>query len=469
MNPSEITALIEDQGIKLIDLKFSDLFGDWHHFTATLNEYSEDLFTEGLSFDGSHIRLSQSAERGKYVAVPDPKTAWIDAFNEERTLSLICSIQESATLEPFGRDPRGVARKAEIYLRNSGIADTASFSSNTQFFIFDDVRFEYRTNGSFHNVDSTEGIWNGAREEFPNLGNKIRLAEGYSPVLPTDSLQDIRNEICLELEKAGIRVDRHSHGSATAGQAQIDIGFAPLLIQGDQMQCFKYIAKNSAKQHNKVATFMPKPLFGDHGSRMRTHISLWKEGRNLFAGDQYVGLSDLALYFIGGILKHAHALAAFTNPATNSYRPFHTDAEGPFTLTYSARNRSAAIGVSAGLLKSKTKSIEFRTPDSAATSYTAFSATLMAGLDGIQNQLNPGKALETNSEIEVSNHEPLPLALPDSLPDALNALAADHEFLLKGDVFTTEFISSWIDQKTSECEALRIRPHPYEFALYFDR
>jgi glutamine synthetase len=469
MTPSEITALIEDQGIKLIDFKFSGLLGDWHHFTAILKEFNEDIFTEGLSVDGSPIRGWQFAEAGKYIAVPDPKTAWIDTFSEERTLSLICSIQDSITREPLGGDPRGIAQKAEFFLKNSGIADTASFSPSTQFFIFDDARFEYRTNSSFHNVDSVEGIWNGAREEFPNLGNKIRLTEGFSPVSPADTLQDIRSEICLELEKAGIRIERHSRGPATAGHAQIDIGFASLLAQGDQMQCFKYIAKNSAKQHNKIVTFMPKPLFGDHGSRMPTRVALWKEDRNVFEGDKFAGLSDLGLFFLGGILKHLHALAAFACPATNSYSRFHADSEGPFTLTYSAGNRSAAICVSAGSLKSKAKSIEIRTPDSAATSYAAFSAILMAGLDGVQNEVNPGQPLETNSVVQVTNGHALPLAVPDSLSEALDALAADHEFLLKGNVFTTEFVSSWIRQKRSECEALKIRPHPYEFALYFDR
>jgi glutamine synthetase len=464
MNPSEITALVENQGIRLFDFKFSDLSGNWQHFTTTLSNYSEDLFFAGLPLE----RLgSRSIQGGEQLIVPDPNTGWIDGFSEARTLSFICDLQDPVTREPLNVDPRGVARKAELYLRRSGIAETAHFSPKTQFFIFDDVRFDYRTNGSFHNVDSVEGIWNGVREEFPNLGYKIRAKEGFSPVLPADTLQDIRNDICLELERAGLQVLRHSHGAAGAGHAQIETGFASLLTLGDQLQCLKYIARNSAKRHNKVATFMPKPLFGDYGSRMPTCIFLLKEGRNLFEGDSHEGLSSIALFFIGGLLKHAHTLAAFTNPTTNSYRRGGADCDDPFVLAYSAHNSFAAIRVSAGSSQSKWKCIEFRAPDSAAAPYTAFAATLMAGLDGIQNQISPGDALEIKSDRLVSKD--YRSALPDSLPGALSALEADHEFLLGGDVFTTEFISSWIDLKSAECESLLVRPHPYEFALYFDR
>jgi glutamine synthetase len=468
MTPAEVTQLIHEKGIKLIDFKFSDLLGTWQHFTTTLNEYSEDLFTEGLGFDGSSIRGWKAIHSSDMLVIPDPATAWVDIFNAEPTLSLICTIKDPITHEQYDRDPRGIAEKAEAYLKSTGIADTAFFGPEAEFFIFDDVRFDYTANSSFHSVDSIEGIWNSGREEFPNLGYKLRHKEGYFPVPPADTLQDIRNEICLELERAGIPVERQHHEVATAGQAEIDIRFAPLKIVADQLQYYKYIVKNVAKKYNKTVTFMPKPLFGDNGSGMHTHQSLWKDGKPLFAGDKYAGLSETALFYIGGILKHASALTALTNPTTNSFKRLVPGFEAPVNLAYSARNRSAAIRIPTYSPSPKAKRIEFRTPDPAANPYLAFAALLLAGLDGIQNRIDPGDPLDKNLyELPPEELAKVP-SVPDSLVGSLEALKADHEFLLKGDVFTKDFIDNWIELKTKEYDALRVRPHPYEFAMYFD-
>ncbi len=468
MTPAEVTKLIEKQGIKLIDFKFADLLGTWQHFTTTLTEYSEDLFTDGLGFDGSSIRGWKVINASDMLVIPDPATAWVDIFNAEPTLSFICTIKDPITREPYDRDPRGVAEKAEAYLKSTGIADTAFFGPEAEFFIFDDVRYDYTANSSFHSVDSVEGIWNSAREEFPNLGHKIRHKEGYFPVSPTDTLQDIRNEMCLEMEKAGIPIERQHHEVATAGQAEIDIRFAPLKLMGDQMMYYKYITKNVAKKYNKVVTFMPKPLFGDNGSGMHTHQSLWKGGKPLFAGDKYAGLSETALFYIGGILKHARALTAFTNPTTNSYKRLIPGFEAPVNLAYSARNRSAAIRIPTYSPNPKAKRIEFRTPDPAANPYIAFAALLLAGLDGIQNRIDPGDPLDKNLyELPPEELAKVP-SVPDSLAGALAALEADHEFLLKGDVFNKDFIGNWIEMKSKEYDALRVRTHPYEFFMYFD-
>src|SRR3984957_1065974 len=468
MTPAEVTELIEKQGIKLIDFKFADLLGTWQHFTTTLTEFSEDLFTEGLGFDGSSIRGWKVINASDMLVIPDPATAWVDIFNVEPTLSFICTIKDPITREPYDRDPRGVAEKAEAYLQSTGIADTAFFGPEAEFFIFDDVRYDYTANSSFHSVDSVEGIWNSAREEFPNLGHKIRHKEGYFPVSPTDTLQDIRNEMCLEMEKAGIPIERQHHEVATAGQAEIDIRFAPLKLMGDQMMYYKYITKNVAKKYNKVVTFMPKPLFGDNGSGMHTHQSLWKGGKPLFAGDKYAGLSETALYYIGGILKHARALTAFTNPTTNSYKRLIPGFEAPVNLAYSARNRSAAIRIPTYSANPKAKRIEFRTPDAAANPYLAFSAMLLAGLDVIQNRIDPGDPLDKNL-YDLPPEELAQIAsVPDSLRGAIEALQADHSFLLRGDVFNADFIANWIDLKQKEYDALRLRPHPYEFSMYYD-
>ena len=468
LTPSDVTQLIRDQGIKLVDFKFTDLLGTWQHFTTTLNEYSEDIFTEGLGFDGSSIRGWKAIDSSDMLVIPDPTTAWVDIFNAEPTLSLICTIVDPITKEQYDRDPRGIAEKAEAYLKSTGIADTAFVGPEAEFFIFDDVRFDYTANSSFHSVDSVEGVWNTGREEFPNLGYKIRHKEGYFPVAPTDSQQDLRNEICLELEKAGVPIERQHHEVATAGQAEIDIRFAPLKIMGDWMMYYKYIVKNVAKKHNKTVTFMPKPLFGDNGSGMHTHQSLWKDGKPLFAGDKYAGLSEMALFYIGGIIKHARALCAICNPTTNSYKRLVPGFEAPVNFAYSARNRSAAIRIPTYSSNPKAKRIEFRTPDPAANCYLASAAMLMAGLDGVQNRIHPGDPLDKNLyELPADELAKVPCA-PDSLQGAIKALEEDHEFLLKGDVFSKSFIANWIELKTKEYDALRLRPHPYEFFMYFD-
>src|SRR6266481_3748025 len=465
---SDVSKMIKDKDVKLIDFKFTDLLGTWQHFTTTLTEYNEEIFTDGLGFDGSSIRGWRVINASDMLVIPDPATAWLDVFNAEPTLSFICTITDPITREPYDRDPRGVAERAEAYLKSTGIADTAFFGPEAEFFIFDDVRYDYTSNTSFHSVDSVEGIWNSAREEFPNLGHKIRHKEGYFPVSPTDTLQDIRNEMCLEMEKAGIPIERQHHEVGTAGQAEIDIRFAPLKLMADHMMYYKYITKNVAKKYNKVVTFMPKPLFGDNGSGMHTHSSLWKGGKPLFAGDKYAGLSEMELFYIGGILKHASALTAITNPTTNSYKRLVPGFEAPVNLAYSARNRSAAIRIPTYSPSPKAKRVEFRTPDQAANPYLANAALLLAGLDGIQNRIDPGDPLDKNLyELPPEELAKVP-SVPDSLLGALEALKADHEFLLKGDVFNKDFLDNWIEMKTKEHDSLRLRPHPYEFFMYFD-
>src|SRR5437867_13290847 len=394
--PSDVSKMIKDREVKLVDFKFTDLPGTWQHFTTTLTEYNEDIFTDGLGFDGSSIRGWKVINASDMLVIPDPTTAWIDIFNAEPTLSLICTIVDPITREPYDRDPRGVAEKAEAFLKSTGIADTAFFGPEAEFFIFDDVRFSYSGNSSFYQIESTEAHWNSAREEFPNLGYKIRAKEGYFPVPPMDSLQDIRSEMALELEKAGIPVDKQHHEVATAGQAEIDVRFAPLKVMSDSMQYYKYIIRNVARKHNKTATFMPKPLFGDNGSGMHTHQSLWKKGKPLFAGNGYAGLSPMAMHYIGGLLKHAKALCALCSPTTNSYKRLVPGFEAPVNLAYSQRNRSAAIRIPTYSENPKTKRIEYRPPDPSANPYLCYSAMLLAGLDGIQNRIDPGDPLDKN-------------------------------------------------------------------------
>ena len=466
--PADVTALIKDKGVKLIDFKFADLLGTWQHFTTTLNEYSEDIFTAGLGFDGSSIRGWKAIDCSDMLVIPDATTAWLDEFNAEPTLSLICTIVDPITKEPYDRDPRGVAQKAEQYLLSTGIADTCFTGPEAEFFIFDDVKYHYSANEAFHSVDSIEGIWNTAREEGPNLGYKLPHKGGYFPVPPADTQQDIRNEMCLEMESAGIPIERQHHEVATAGQAEIDIRFAPLLQMGDWMMYYKYIVKNVARRYGKTVTFMPKPLFEDNGSGMHTHISLWKDGKPLFAGNGYAGLSETALFFIGGIIKHARALTAITNPTTNSFKRLVPGFEAPVSFAYSARNRSAALRIPTYSHSPKAKRVEFRTPDPAANFYLAGSALMMAGLDGIQNRIDPGDPLDKNLyDLPPEELAQVPQA-PDSLLGAIEALEADHDFLMKGDVFSKDFIDNWCALKRKEYDALRLRPHPYEFSMYYD-
>ena len=469
MTPKDVVKFSGENNAKMVDLKFLDFIGIWQHFTIPVSELKEEIFEEGLGFDGSSIRGWQPIHASDMLVVPDPSTAVMDPFMEEATLSLICDIIDPITRETYSRDPRSIAKKAELYLKSTGIADTAYFGPEPEFFIFDDIRFDQHGNHGFYYIDSIEGRWNSGREEGPNLGYKPRYKEGYFPVSPTDSQQDIRTEMCMIMESMGIPVERQHHEVASAGQAEIDIRFNSLLKMGDQLQWFKHIIKNVAFMHNKTATFMPKPIFGDNGSGMHVHQSLWKGGKPLFAGEEYGGMSKMALYYIGGILKHAKALNAICNPTTNSYRRLVPGFEAPVNLAYSGRNRSASIRIPMYSPSPKAKRIEVRFPDPAANGYLAFAAMLMAGLDGIQNKIHPGDPLDK----DIYGLSPEELSkVPSccgSLEEALTALQNDHEFLMKGDVFTKDVIETWIEYKTDkEVKPMAMRPTPYEFALYYD-
>ncbi len=469
MTPKEVVSFAKEHNAKSVDFKFMDFIGTWQHFTIPIGQFNEDIFEEGLGFDGSSIRGWKSIHESDMLIVPDPTTAIIDPFMETPTLSLICNVYDPITREAYERDPRNIAQKAEAYLKSTGIADVAYFGPEAEFFIFDDIRYDLASNKSFVFIDSVEGIWNSGREEEPNLGYKIRHKEGYFPVSPTDSQQEIREEMVRVMESVGIEVERQHHEVASAGQAEIDYKFDSLLKCADKLMWFKYIVKNVALNFGKTATFMPKPLYGDNGSGMHTHISLWKDGKPLFAGDHYGGLSKLALYFVGGILKHARALCAITNPTTNSYRRLVPGFEAPVNLAYSSRNRSAAIRIPMYSPSPKSKRIEFRTPDPSCNGYLAFSAMLLAGLDGIENQIDPGQPLDKDIyALSPEELKDVPSA-PGSLQEALKALKEDHQFLLKGGVFTEDVIDAWITYKTErEFNAVNLRPVPMEFFLYYD-
>jgi glutamine synthetase len=384
------------------------------------------------------------------------------------TLSIICTITEPGTKEAYTRDPRGIAQRGEKYLLSTGVADAAVFGPEAEFFIFDNVQYDARSNGTFYSVDSEEAIWNSGRDESPNTGYKIRHKEGYFPVAPNDTQQDIRTEIVLIMEQMGLKIEKHHHEVATAGQAEIDFRFDTLVKTADNMMIYKYVIRNVARRHGKTATFMPKPLFGDNGSGMHTHQSLWKNGKPLFAGKEYAGLSQLALHYIGGILKHAKALCAICSPTTNSYKRLVPGFEAPVNLAYSARNRSAAVRIPTYSESPKAKRIEYRPPDTAANPYLCYTALLMAGLDGVLNKINPGEPLDKNMyELPPEELAKVP-QVPGSLGEALDLLEGDHAFLLKGDVFTSDFLEMWISHKRKEVDALRLRPHPYEFHLYYD-
>lgn len=469
MTPKQVLEMGKKEGAKVLDLRFLDFPGVWQHFTFPISELDESRFEDGFGFDGSSIRGWQPIHTSDMLVVPDPTTAKMDPFYKEPTLVLIGNIVDPVTHESYSRDPRYIAQKAEAYLKSSGIGDTAHFGPEAEFFIFDDVRFESGRNRAFYEVDSEEGIWNSGRDECPNLGYKPRHKEGYFPVPPMDKFQDLRTEMLLTLESLGIEVECQHHEVATGGQAEIDMRFKPLLQMGDQLMWFKYVLKNVAYKHNHTVTFMPKPLFEDNGTGMHTHISIWKEGKPVFAGDKYAGVSQEALYAIGGILGHCKALCAFTNPTTNSYKRLVPGFEAPVNLAYSSRNRSAAVRIPMYSPSPKAKRIEFRTPDPSCNGYLAFSAMLMAVIDGIENKMDPGEPLDKN----IYNLPPEELAdidsAPGSLEEALSALNDDQEFLLKGDVFTKDVIDMWIEYKTkNEVNEVNLRPHPHEFFLYFD-
>jgi len=467
--PQEVLAMCRDQGVKAVDLRFMDFPGLWQHFTIPVTKLDEDTFENGLGFDGSSIRGWQAINESDMLVVPVPETAFIDPFTDIPTLVMVCNIQDPITREDYSRDPRNVARKAINYMKSTGVADTCFIGPEAEFFIFDDVRFDQNAHEGYYHLDSIEGEWNRGRAEGPNLGYKLRYKEGYFPVPPADQFMNLRNEMMQTLIDCGIDVEAQHHEVATGGQAEIDMRFQELVLMADQMMIYKYIIKNVAKKHGKTVTFMPKPLFGDNGSGMHTHISLWKDNNPLFAGGGYAGLSDMAMYAIGGILKHAAAILAFTNPTTNSYKRLVPGYEAPVNLAYSQRNRSAACRIPMYSPSPKAKRVEFRCPDPSCNPYLAFSAILMAALDGIQNKISPGEPLDKDIyDLEPEELAKVPKA-PGSLDEALDALREDHEFLLRGDVFTADVIDTWIwYKKTKEADAIRMRPHPYEFCLYYD-
>lgn len=469
MTPKEVVKFARDHGARMVDLKFMDFPGMWQHFTIPMSSLDDDTFEEGVGFDGSSIRGWQAIHASDMVVLPDPETAVMDPFTQVPTLSLICNILDPITREQYTRDPRSVAEKGEAYLRATGIADTAYFGPEPEFFIFDDVRFDFQTQCGYFFVDSIEGQWNMGRAENPNLGYKSRYKEGYFPVPPTDHFMDIRTEMALILEELGIKVEAQHHEVATGGQAEIDMRFAPLTRMADNLMMYKYVIRNVARKHGKTVTFMPKPLFGENGSGMHVHQSLWKAGQPLFAGHGYAGLSDLALYYIGGILHHAAALCALVAPTTNSYKRLVPGYEAPVNLAYSSRNRSAGVRIPMYSPSPKAKRIEVRFPDNTCNGYFAFTAMLMAGLDGILNKIDPGAPLDKDIyELPPEELAEVP-AVPGSLGEALDALERDHEFLLMGDVFTEDVIETWLWYKrTKEVDPVRLRPHPYEFVLYFD-
>ena len=473
----QVTDLIKKNNIQIIDLKFNDLPGLWQHFSIPPTELTEmddlttSIWVEGIGFDGSSIRGFQKIQESDMILIPDPATARVDPACSIPTLSITCDIFDPLTREPYSRDPRYIAKKAEEHLRSTGIADTSYWGPELEFFIFDDIRFDQTENCAYYYVDSVEGEWNSGREENPNLGYKPRFKEGYFPVPPHDSLQDIRSEMILEMIKVGIPIEVHHHEVATAGQAEIDMKFDTLLSMADKVMWYKYIVKNVARKHDMVATFMPKPLFGDNGSGMHVHSSLWKNGTNIFydAEDDYALISDTARFYIGGLLKHADALMAFCAPTTNSYKRLVPGYEAPVNLVYSARNRSAACRIPVYTTNPKSKRVEFRPPDPAANAYLAFPAMLLAGLDGIENKIDPGPPLDKNT-YDLSPEEQASLkTVPDSLEKAIEALERDHDFLTRDGVFTSDVIDVWTEYKReAEIDPVRLRPHPWEFYLYFD-
>ena len=470
MTPSEVVALAKENNIKVVDLKFMDLPGMWQHFSLMVDELSEDLFEEGIGFDGSSIRGFQAINESDMLLFPDPATALVDPVCQIPTLSITCNIKDPITLENYTRDVRYIAQKAEAYLQSTGIADISYWGPEAEFYLLNDIRYGQNQYSGFYYVDSVEGSWNSGREENPNLGYKPRYKEGYFPVPPSDTLQDIRSEICLKLIESGIDVEVHHHEVGTAGQGEIDIRYDTLTSSGDSIALYKYIIKNVARSHNLVATFMPKPLFQDNGSGMHVHTSLWKDGKNVFYDPQgYSLLSETALYYIGGLLKHARSLCAIIAPTTNSYKRLVPGYEAPVNIAYSQRNRSACVRIPVYSKSEKSKRVEFRTPDPSCNPYLAFSALLMAGLDGIQNRIHPGDPLDKDLyDLEPEELDDIK-STPASLGDALDALDDDHEYLLKGDVFTEDVLDVWINYKReNEVDAINIRPHPYEFFLYHD-
>ncbi len=470
-NADDVLKFIKDEGVQFIDVRFCDLPGVMQHFTFPVSNFRENVFTDGLMFDGSSIRGFQAIHESDMLLLPDPTTAMLDPFRQHKTLNLTFFIHDPLTGEAYSRDPRNIAAKAEAYLKGTGIADTTYFGPEAEFYIFDDVRFDTTPHSSFYYLDSVEAAWNSGREEpGGNKGYKPRYKGGYFPVSPTDHFTDLRSEMVRVLIEAGIEVEMQHHEVGTAGQAEIDFRFGTLLKTADNLMNFKYIVKNVALQHGRTVTFMPKPIFQDNGSGMHCHQSLWKDGDPLFYDEiGYGGLSDMARYYIGGLLKHAPALLAWTNPTTNSYRRLVPGYEAPVNLVYSQRNRSACVRIPITGSNPKAKRIEYRVPDPSCNPYLAFAAMLMAGIDGIRNKIEPPEPVDKDLyELPPEELAEVP-QVPGSLDQALDALEGDHEYLLEGGVFTEDVINHWIDYKRAhEVDEIRLRPHPWEFYLYYD-
>jgi glutamine synthetase len=466
----DILAQLGEGKIELVDLKFIDTPGIWQHLTLHYDQIDESSFIDGVAFDGSSIRGWKSINESDMMMVPDPNSAWVDPFMEVPTLSLVCSIKEPRTGQPYSRDPRSIAQKAVDYVKSAGFGDTIYFGPEAEFFIFDDVRYDQNQREGYYHVDSVEGTWNTGRQEpGGNLGYKPRNKEGYFPVAPTDTSQDMRTEMLLTMKKLGVPIEKHHHEVATGGQCELGFRFGKLIEAADWLMTYKYVIKNVARKYGKTVTFMPKPIFGDNGSGMHCHQSIWKDGQNTFAGDKYAGLSQQALWYIGGILKHAPSLLAFTNPTTNSYKRLVPGFEAPVNLAYSQGNRSASVRIPLSGDNPKAKRLEFRCPDATSNPYLAFAAMVCAGIDGIKNQIDPGSPLDVDIyELSAEELAKVP-STPGSLAEALANLKADHAYLTSGGVFTEDFIESWINYKTErEVLPVQIRPHPYEFMLYYD-
>jgi glutamine synthetase len=469
MTTKEFFEFAKKNNAKMVDLKFVDFLGTWQHCSYPTDTWDESTFEDGVGFDGSSIRGWQDIHMSDMLAVPDADTAVLDPFFKDPTVSVIANIVDPITKEDYTRDPRHVARKGATYLKETGIADTCYIGPEPEFFIFDEVRYQQNQHTGMYEIDSVEGAWNTARFEEPNLGYKPSFKGGYFPVSPTDTYHDLRGDMVAEMRKVGIVVEAHHHEVATAGQAEIDMKFDELLKMCDQFMWYKYIIKNVAKLNGKTVTFMPKPVFEDNGSGMHTHLSLWKGGKPLMAGDKYAGMSDLGLYAIGGILKHTPAILAFAAPTTNSYRRLVPGFEAPVNLVMSARNRSAAVRIPMYSDSPKAKRLEFRCPDPTANGYLAWTAILMAALDGIQNKIDPGEPLDQDiyemSADELAKYK----HTPGSLGEAVDALEKDHKFLTADNVFTNDLVEMWIKWKREEeLDPMALRPHPYEFHLYYD-
>src|ERR1022692_4525104 len=471
--PKDVLAFAKEHKVEMLDLRFTDLPGLQHHISFPIKQLEESSFENGFGIDGSGIRGWAAIHESDMLLIPDPTTAKLDPFTAIPTLVMLGDIGDPLTKQPYERDPRYIARKAQNYLKYTGLADTAYFGAEAEFFIFDNVRFDTNAHSSYYFVDAEEGRWNSGREFGPdkpkNLGYRPRFKEGYFPVAPTDQYMDLRSEMVMTMMKVGLDIECHHHEVATAGQTEIDQKFDELVISADNMMLYKYVAKNVAYKHGKTVTFMPKPLFGDNGSGMHTHQSLWKDGKPLFAGDGYAGLSQLALWYIGGLLKHAPAIVGFAAPTTNSYKRLVPGFEAPVNLAYSRRNRSAACRIPMYSASLKAKRVEFRPPDPSCNPYLAFAAMLMAGLDGVLNRINPGEPLDKDIyDLSPEELREVP-SLPGSLEASLKALEDDHQFLLEGDVFTEELVQTFIEYKIkAEVNPVRLRPHPYEFSLYYD-